>query len=400
MPLLSPYQGPLIRLRLSRDLGRTLKRGHPWVYAEALRQRPAAAAGAHAILIHKNQDRTLARGYYDPHSPLAFRVCTVDQDELLNDAWAVKRMDRALRLRQALFDEQTTGFRLFNGEGDGLPGLICDVYGHSAVIQLDGPGAKGFWHQQGIAQWLAESLPLELVYLREQARYGGKGQLLKGDMPTGPIPFRENGVQFTADIVYGQKTGFFLDQRENRLHIKQLAANRRILNLFGYTGGFAVYAGLGGARQVTSVDVAAPALEVASEHWRLNGLAAANHYSVQNDAFDFLKQAAAAGRSWELVVVDPPSLASSRKTIGKAVTAYERLIAAAARVTAPDGILAAASCSSHVDLATFLATGESAIAKARRRATVLRITGQPPDHPSPLPFAEFRYLKFVMMRVE
>jgi 23S rRNA (cytosine1962-C5)-methyltransferase len=138
MPLISPYQGPLIKLRLARDLVRTIKRGHPWVYADALRQRPAAPAGAHAVLTHKKQKRTIARGFYDPRSPLAFRVCTVEPNQLLDDTWATKRMERAVRLRQTLFDKQTTGYRLFNGEGDGLPGLICDIYGRGAVLQFDG----------------------------------------------------------------------------------------------------------------------------------------------------------------------------------------------------------------------------------------------------------------------
>jgi 23S rRNA (cytosine1962-C5)-methyltransferase len=400
MPLISPYQGPLIKLRLARDLVRTIKRGHPWVYADALRQRPAAPAGAHAVLTHKKQKRTIARGFYDPRSPLAFRVCTVEPNQLLDDTWATKRMERAVRLRQTLFDKQTTGYRLFNGEGDGLPGLICDIYGRGAVLQFDGAGPGNFWHQQGVAEWLAQTLSIEFGYLHGQSRHRGKGQLLLGDLSTDPIHFRENGVRFTVDVVHGQKTGFFLDQRENRQHIRAVAANRHVLNIFGYTGGFSVYAGLGGATQVTTVDVAAPALDAAGHHWQLNGLEAANHRTVQQDAFEFLAQAIRDKRSWGLVIVDPPSFASAKETVSRALSTYERLMAAAATVTTPDGLLAVASCSSHVDMPTFLGACEAAIAQARRRATILRISGQPPDHPSPLPFSEFRYLKFVLMQVE
>jgi 23S rRNA (cytosine1962-C5)-methyltransferase len=219
-------------------------------------------------------------------------------------------------------------------------------------------------------------------------------------LSTDPIHFRENGVHFTVDVVHGQKTGFFLDQRENRQHIRAVAANRHVLNLFGYTGGFSVYAGLGGATQVTTVDVAAPALDAAGHHWRMNGLEAANHRTVQQDAFEFLAQAIRDKRSWGLVIVDPPSFASAKETVSRALSTYERLMAAAATVTTPDGLLAVASCSSHVDMPTFLGACEAAIAQARRRATILRISGQPPDHPSPLPFSEFRYLKFVLMQVE
>ena len=224
--------------------------------------------------------------------------------------------------------------------------------------------------------------------------------MLIGEIPEAPVPFFENRIRFTADIVQGQKTGFFLDQRGNRQAIKQAARNRRVLNVFGYTGGFSVYAGLGGASEVTTVDIAAPALKAAEEHWRLNGLPPDKHSSVKADAFEFLAEAAQKKRRWELVVVDPPSFAPSKEAVDKAVTAYQSLIAAAAAVTTSEGLLAAASCSSHIDLTTFLSICEEAVSKARRRATLLRVNSQPPDHPTPLPLPEFRYLKFILMRVD
>jgi len=400
MQLVSPPQNPPIKLRLARDLVRVIKRGHPWVFAEALRSRPDASVGIQAILLDNKKGREIARGMYDPHSPLAFRVCTVDPTEKLDDSWAKKRLERALSLRRSLFDEQTTGFRLFNGEGDGLPGLICDVYGNVAVIQLDGAGPRNFWNFKGIAQWVAQALALDCVYLKGRSRQEDYSQVLVGEMPNTMIPFLENGVRFTVDVLHGQKTGFFLDQRENRQHIKTIAAGRHVLNLFGYTGGFSIYAGLGGANHVTTVDTALPALEVAEQHWQLNNLPTANHKTVPVDAFEFLDGAIQAKNVWDLVIVDPPSFASSSNAVEKALAAYQKLIAAAASVTVLDGLLAAASCSSHVDLPMFLTACQTGISKARRRATLLRVTGQPPDHPTPLPFSEFRYLKFVLMRVE
>lgn len=400
MQLISPHQDPPIKLRLARDLVRIIKRGHPWVFAEALRNRPDALAGTHAVLLDNKKGREVARGMYDPHSPLAFRVCTVEPTEKLNDNWAQKRLERALSLRRRLFDDQTTGFRLFNGEGDGSPGLICDVYGELAVIQLDGAGPRNFWNFKGIAQWVAQVLELEGVYLKSQSRQRDHSQALVGDTPITLVPFLENGVHFTVDVIRGQKTGFFLDQRENRQHIKTMAAGQQVLNLFGYTGGFSIYAGLGGASHVTTVDTALPALEMANQHWQLNNLPVANHKTVRINAFEFLERAVQAKKLWNLVIVDPPSFASSSDAVKKAIAAYQKLIAAAATVTAQDGILAVASCSSHVDLPTFLSACQTGISKARRRATLLRVTGQSPDHPTPLPFSEFRYLKFVLMRVE
>lgn len=388
-----------LQLRLARDLVRSLKRGHPWVFAEALRHRPPAPPGTPAILLDDKKGREIARGFYDPHSPLAFRVCTVEPDETLDDDWAKRSMTRAVTLRQMLFfKESTTGFRLFNGEGDGLPGLICDIYGDTAVIQLDGAGPSGFWRVQQVAEWVAHTLALRCVYLKHQARQGNSGEVLVGPQPTGPVPFLENGLHFTADVVEGQKTGFFLDQRENRQRIKHMAANRRVLNLFGYTGGFSVYAGLGGASHVTTVDMAAPALVLAEAHWQRNGLTK-NHQTVKADAFKFLEGAAQRREHWAGVVLDPPSFAPSKETVPQALQAYQTLIAGSVTVTEPDGFLAAASCSSHVDVTAFLNACEEGIAKARRRATILGIYGQPADHPSPLVFSEFRYLKFVLLRV-
>ncbi|MBE7556341.1 MAG: class I SAM-dependent rRNA methyltransferase [Anaerolineales bacterium] len=400
MTLVQPHSGPPLQLRLARDLTRSIKRGHPWVYAEALRQLPPAPPGAPALLLDNKKGREIARGFYDPHSPLAFRVCTTAPGEKLNERWAQKRFERALALRRMLFDRRTTGFRMFNGEGDGLPGLVCDIYGDGAVLQLDGAGPSGFWHAPGIAEWLAQALPVKWVYERSRVEGTIVGHSWLGETPSAPVHFLENGVSFAVDVVRGQKTGFFLDQRDNRQKIREVAAGRRVLNGFGYTGGFSIYAGLGGARHVTTVDLAAPALAAAQANWALNDLPPAMHEAVAADAFEFLAEAAGQETFWDLVIVDPPSFAASQAAVPKAIAAYQKLIGAAAGVTAPDGLLAAASCSSHVGLEAFLRACEEGISLARRKATALYLGGQPADHPTPLALPEFRYLKFVLMRVE
>ena len=400
MNLLAPPSKSPLRLRLARDLVRALKRGHPWVFAEALRQRPSAPPGTVAILLDNKKGREVAQGFYDPRSPLAFRACTVESDEQVDEAWAERRLERATALRQGLFDHTTTAYRLFNGEGDGLPGLICDIYADTAVIQLDGAGPSGFWHPPGIAEWVAAKLTLKQVYLRPQSRQRGQGQALIGETPTGPVAFVENGLHFSADVIEGQKTGFFLDQRDNRALIRRWSEGQRVLNLFGYTGGFSIYAGLGGANQVTTVDLAGPALALAEHYWQLNGLDPTSHETIKVDAFKFLEKAAKKHQRWGVVIVDPPAFAASKAALPQALAAYQSLIAGGAAVTEAEGLLAAASCSSHVGLETFLHACESGVSKARRRATVLSIHGQPADHPTPLAFPEFRYLKFVLMRIE
>ncbi|MDM8527122.1 class I SAM-dependent rRNA methyltransferase [Anaerolineales bacterium HSG24] len=393
---------PLV-LQLSRDLRRDIKRGHPWVFANNLRHCPPATPGRVAMLLD-NRKRKLAQGFYSPDSPLAFRVCTVETKNPLNDYWAEKQFERACRLRQMLFDaqtfdKQTTGFRLFNGEGDGLPGLVVDLYDDIAVLKLDGLAAIGFWDSRGIARWLVERLSLRAVYERARER-GQAGQLLVGKLPPQPIQFLENGVRFGADIVHGQKTGFFLDQRDNRQMIQRLAAQKRVLNLFGYTGGFSIYAALGGASHVTTVDIAAPAIKSATTNWQLNNLPDGSHEPIVRDVHKFLAEAIKQKQRWSLIVIDPPSYASSKGMVKKAINAYQHVIASAAQLIVSDGFLAASSCSSHISMEMFLSICQEAISKAKRRATILSISGQPADHPTPLVFSEFRYLKFVLMRVE
>jgi 23S rRNA (cytosine1962-C5)-methyltransferase len=413
MPLLRPQPGPPLSLTLSRDLVRTLKRGNPWVFADALRESPgelrAVPPGSHALL-HDTRGKPLALGMYDPGPTLCFRACTVVGEGAaggggkdpaprpLDDAWALARLEPALALRRIWLGEDTTGWRLVNGEGDGLPGLVLDVYADTAVIRLDGDGPAGFYDARGIARWAADALGLRAVVERTRGEEGASA--LVGAAPAEPVPFLENGAWFTADLARGQKTGFFLDQRENRALVRRLAAGRRALNLFGYTGGFSVAAGLGGAAHVTTVDLAAPAVQAAGEHWSMNGLPHAAHEGVVADAFDYLDRSARAGRAWDLVIADPPSFAPNKAALPKALAAYRRLVAAAAGVTAPGALLAAASCSSHVDAPTFLTLCEEGIGTARRRATVVAVHGQPMDHPTPLALPEFRYLKFVLLRVE
>ncbi len=398
-PLLKSVSREPVILRMSRDLVRTVKRGHPWVYAEGLRSLPPAPSGSWAILQDNKQGREVARGYYDPQCPIAFRACELDEKPLTDD-WARRRIDRAIQWRKRSLTADTTGFRLLHGEGDSVPGLVVDIYGQYAVMQLDGAGPSGFWNASGIAAYLAEVLSLSGVWLRARDR-GAAGSLLYGALPPHNIAsFLEHGIQWTADIVKGQKTGFFLDQRENRQLIRGLSTGQRVLNLFAYTGGFSVAAGLGGAKHVTSVDLAKPATAMAQTHWGLNGLPPAQHSGFAEDVFEFLEAAQTRRELWDIVICDPPSFAPSESSVPQAVAAYRKLIAASARATMRGGLLATASCSSHIPESKFLEINEEAVSEARRRATVLCINGQPSDHPAPLVCPEFRYLKFVLMRVE
>ena len=400
MPLVRHAHEKPIRLQLRRDLVRSVKRGHAWIYAEALRATPKTQPGVPAILLDNRGGREIGRGYYDPGGSIALRICTTQRGEQLNDVWAADRMLRAIALRETLFTGDTSAYRLFNGEGDGLPGLVCDRYANAAVLQLDGEAARRFWHAPGIAAWLAEKLALNLVVERLPGQPPKQVRPLLGSQPQAPIPFTEHGVRFMADLIHGQKTGFYLDQRENRLRMGAYAPGKTVLNVFGYTGGFSVYAGLAGAAHVTTVDSAQPALEVAQAHWNMNGLPEERHSTVCADAFEFLKSTSEAAKTWQVVILDPPSFAPNQASVPKALNAYQRLIALGASVTAEYGVLAASSCSSHVSLDQFTRACQEGISIARRQANALGIYTQPPDHPVPLAMPEFRYLKFIIMQLD
>ncbi|MEA2708635.1 MAG: rRNA (cytosine1962-C5)-methyltransferase [Phycisphaerales bacterium] len=394
---LADHQQP-VKLNLVRDRTRMLKQGYPWIYRDWLEELPAAPAGSRAIVRDKDGS-LLAFGMYDPIGPLAVRVCALER-ERLDDDFILAKLEAALLLRRTLFDEAATnGFRLLNGEGDGLPGVTCDLYARHAVLKLDGDAPAAFWNVDALADWLRERLSIENVFLKYRSDAKTRGRAVRGNIPAEPIPFLENGLHFQADLVQGQKTGFFFDQRDNRARIGALAKGRSVLNLFAYTGGFSVYAGIAGARDVTSVDLAKPAMEESQRNWLLNGLPPALHHTSATDAFEFLEVARAAKRSWELIIVDPPSFAPAERHVTKALASYQALFVAALHVLASGGIVAFSSCSSHVSLPMFFEVIEAAMSKARRRAVVLGVHGQPADHPFPLACSELQYLKFVLLQV-
>ena len=242
------------RLKLSRPLERAISSGHPWVYGEALEGARNLAVGTDVELSTRN-GRPMARGLYDPGSPIALRIYTLDPRQRIDAALVRQRIDAALALRLDLLDRsQTDAFRWCNGEGDRLPGVVVDVYADVAVVRFDGDAARTLEpHVTAAVRDVAATRGLSLSSIYERSR-GGVGRALHGRVPE-DVPIREHGVVLTVDVLRGQKTGFFLDQRENRSRIRALSSKKRVANLFSYTGGFSVNAALGGATHVASVDI-------------------------------------------------------------------------------------------------------------------------------------------------
>jgi 23S rRNA (cytosine1962-C5)-methyltransferase len=392
-------------LPLRKDLARHLRAGHPWVFRKAVERAPTRLP-AGAIVDVTEDGRFVARGYYDPHSAISVRILTREPAEAVDAAFWRRRVARAVALRRELV-QGATGYRVVHGEGDGLPGVVVDRYARFAVLKLYSAGLTP--HRAEIVEAIrAEVEGLDGVFGRDEIPRddqddgeggGAAGRVLWGAEPPERIAIDEHGMKVLVDVRRGQKTGHFLDQRENRHMVRELARGRvEALNLFAYTGGFSVAAALGGARHVVSVDVDRDAVALSRENFRANGLDPADHAFAAEDCFDLLGDYKRQGRRFDLVVCDPPAFAKSQKAVEGAIAGYASLNRAALAVLAPGGLLVTASCSARVSAEQFADAVKEAAYKAKVDLALVRETRQPPDHPVSLQFREGRYLKCLVLR--
>lgn len=386
----------IAKVKLKRDLTKKINQGNPWVFQDALQDIPQVTPGTICKLLDR-KNKVAAFGYIYPESQLTFRVLCI-KDKVPNDEIIKQRLDLAYEARMPLISKDSNSYRLSNGEGDQLPGLVIDVFNKVAVLQLDGPGPFGFYDRFAIGKYLKEKLALDCVYFKARHNSGQTSEILAGALNSSQVEFLEYGARFSCDVIDGQKTGFFLDQRENRYLIRKYAKNLDVLNMFSYTGGFSINAGLGGAKSVTSVDIAKPATENAKLNWELNKLSQ-DHFAVAENCFDFIEKSLKEEKKWDLIIVDPPSFAPSKKSLDKAIHSYEKIFSESLRLCQANGYFAASSCSSHIDTEMFLEICKNAMSKARKRGKVLYIGAQGFDHAYPLALTEMRYLKFVLFKL-
>lgn len=381
------------RLELPRELARTLADGHPWIYRDHVPRAFHAPAGSW-VRVHAGNTSAIA--LWDPDSALALRVFS--KTKVPDPGWFRSRVSEALELRERTgVTAVTSGYRWVAGEGDGLPGLVVDRYAAFAVVVLDTEALEP--HLQSIVESIDDTADLHGVVRRRRADDGTRLDVLAGRSPPRSLIVEEHGIRFHADLHHGQKTGLFLDQRENRRYVESVARGSSVLNLFGYTGGFSVYAARGGATEVTTVDVAEDAIATARENFALNGLDASAHDFVAADVFEYLRGEKARGQKFDLVVSDPPSFARSRADRERATEAYVRLHTAALSVVRPGGLYAASSCTTQVSVDAFHASLRRAAARVRIRLQVCHDAGHAADHPIAAGHPEGRYLKFVVGRV-
>lgn len=388
-----------LRLKMTRDLTKHIKRGNPWVFSDAV-EKLKAPEGSYAILVsHKNE--VLAHGFYSPSINLAFRVLNLG-DKKFNDAEVESRLKRAISNKKHLITVENKCLRLLNGEGDELPGIVADYYNGVLVLKLDGAAAEAFWKKEAFAHFFMEQteIPVSCVYFKRKNKEEEKGLILAGENESlHDWEFLENNVKFRTNIIDAAKTGFFLDQRENRQFIRTISKDKTLLNLFGYTGGFSVYAGLGGATKVTTVDIAPNAIKASDLNWEINLLSAEKHEGICADAFEFVAEAQKEKKLWDIVITDPPSFAPNQKAVESAKEAYAKVFADSLKLVKDKGYFAASSCSGHINFELFLEIVQDALSRSKRRGKVLLIKGQPEDHPFPFALPEMRYLKFVYLQV-
>lgn len=436
----SPKAPVRLRARLTAAAEAHVRGGHPWVFAASVREQNRHGSAGELVVIYDRQDKFLAVGLYDPDSPIRVRVLHTGKPQTIDAAWWSARLDAAVRRREGLFDERTTGYRLINGESDGWPGLVLDRYDTTLVMKIY--TAAWLPRLEEVTGLIRDRLRPERVVLRTSKNvqsvlespcfaphpspltHGGEGEsktvgprmncgrmiwrleeltdgrLLIGDRLEACPTFLESGLRFEADVVRGQKTGFFLDQRENRRIVETFAKGRTMLNAFSFSGGFSLYAARGGAKVVTDLDISAHALEAAKRNFKLNhgepAVARCRYELIRADAFAWLAEHPK--RRFELIVLDPPSLAKRETERAGAIRGYARLTELGLKHLLPGGILLACSCSAHVSAEEFFAAVRQTAAKSGHRFTELRTTRHAADHPAT--FKEAEYLKAIYLRLD
>ncbi len=392
---------------------RAIRRRHPWVFSGAIMRLDGDPAPGDLVTVTDGTGEFLARGYWNPHSDIRIRLVTWREDESLDEAFWRDRLSRAIAGRHVENRIHELGtanaYRLVNAESDGIPGLVVDRYGDWLVVQALTLGIAE--RKDMLADLLVELLSPAGIYersdvdVRQKEGLAPETGVLRGEAPPELIEIDENGRRFLVDVRQGHKTGFYLDQRENRAIIgdwfrsDERASQRTVLNAFAYTGGFAVYALGSLVKRVINVDSSAEALALARRNVALNGYRTDDDDFVEGDVFQVLRYYRDAGQQFDMIILDPPKFAQSPRQVENAARGYKDINLMAFRLLRPGGLLATFSCSGAVTADLFQKIVFSAVLDAGREAQIIRWLAQAPDHPVALTFPEGGYLKGLLCRV-
>lgn len=390
------------RIVLKSGKDQSLRRFHPWVFSGAIKKIHGPEREGELVDIYDNKEEYLATGHYQQGS-IAVRVLAFESMNTDQAFWD-KKIAEAWHLREKIGlvgNPKTNVFRWVSAEGDGLPGLIVDYYGGAAVLQTHAIGMYKNMDAIVTAMKNVAGAHLHTIYNKSESTLPDKPGItnrsgfLLGDSERGEV--LENGYRFNVNWVQGQKTGFFVDQRENRELVRKWSEGRKVLNMFGYTGGFSIYAMGGGAKLVHTVDSSGKAIDLTREHAEMNFPGDKRHEAFATDAFDYFREMKEA---YELVILDPPAFAKHQKVLNNALQGYKRLNQRAIESIAPGGILFTFSCSQAVSRDNFRRSVFVAAANARRKVRILHQLSQPPDHPVSIYHPEGEYLKGLVLEVE
>ena len=400
-PLIDDITRPVVRL-MPKANARAIRHGFPWVYANEMvtdRRTKALAPGALAVLQDELR-QPLGLVSVNPNSKIIARVLDTDPDAQLDHAWFVTKIARALKLREQLFDAPF--YRLIHAEADGLPGVVIDRFGDTCVIQPNAAWADT--HLPMLAAAVAEVTGINNILKNAAGRtralegLDDESGVVIGSAPESPIPVSMNGATYMADLIGGQKTGLFFDQRPNHEFVSRLSNGARVLDVFSHVGGFGLAALAGGAASAMAVDGSAPALDLATQGAVAAGFG--DKFSTRKgDAFDVLTSLRAEGAKFDVIVCDPPAFAPSRQAVEAGLRAYERIARLAAPLVAEDGILGLCSCSHAADLAQFRAASVRGICRCGRRASLIHTGFAGADHPLLPQLSESGYLKALFFRL-
>ena len=391
---------PVIRLAPGRH--KRVRAGHPWAYSNEIAMTPDARTlpPGSIVRLHDSVDGPLGTAMFNPRPLISARLLTPDPDAAIDSGFLAARLTGALALRERLFDAPY--YRLAWSEADGLPGLVLDRYGDAAAAQLNTAG------MDRLAEELTEALFATVGVRSVVFRNDTAARTLEG-LPSGtshagvpvegPVEIVENGARFVVDLTAGQKTGWFYDHRENRARVAALARDMDVLDAYSYVGGFGIQAAASGARSVICLDRSEAALALGAEAAKLNGVAAVCGF-LRGDAFRTLEEFARDGRSFDIVVCDPPAFVKSKKDLASGLKGYRKLTRLAAQCVRPGGFLFAASCSQQVDSGQFAEALRGALRSVRRTGRVLHRGGAGPDHPIHPYLPESAYLKAMLLQLD
>jgi len=408
LPSNLPHPSPSrLAVRVTPDALRHVRSRHPWVYDQSIVSVNRDGAPGDLAVVFDADRNFAAIGLWDPASVIRLKILHVGKPITIDGAFFEAKIAAASAKRQQLVDSAsgptpTTGYRVVHGENDGMPGLVIDRYGHVVVVKLY--SAAWVPHLHELVPAIRKVVPCASVVLRmarnlkDQELHGlEEGMSLHGPDVVQRVPFLEYGLRFEADVVHGQKTGHFLDQRENRIDIGKRALGAKVLDMFCCTGGFSVHAAAGGARSVLSVDASPHAIEDTIRNMSLNGdlsaVAACQHETIIGEAFATLEKLNAERAKFDIVIVDPPSFARNSLGVYKAIHAYERLTELAAPLVTKEGVLLQASCSARVDEADFVRAAHTGATRAGYELDIVNRTQHAIDHP--IGFTEGAYLKAI-----